>query len=545
MQNIIELAKYMEEQRQAEQETQKETQAQLLIKLAENAELFHNDNGDAYATIPVENHWETHPVRSKRFRLWLGRRFYELAGKPPGSQALSDALGVIEAKALFEGEEKQVFIRVAEKDGSIYIDLANDEWQAVEITSAGWRVIDQPPVKFIRKKGMAALPYPVPGGSLATLRPFINTADEKNWILIVAWLVAALRPTGPYPILTLQGEQGSAKSTTARILRSLVDPSTVPLRTTPREERDLVIAASNGWVLCFDNMSGASLWLSDALCRISTGGGFGTRTLYENDEETLFSFKRPIILNGIDDIAARQDLLDRSLVLYLPSIPENKRREERAIWDEFEKQRPMILGALFDVVSGAMRELPNVNLDRLPRMADFAKWVTAAEKALGWIPGTFMSIYDSNRSEAVELGLESDPVAGAIRSLMDQHQKWEGTPSQLVSLLGRYVPDNVRNRKTWVTSRSIRNRIRRLAPGLRSIGIEYGDFRTAKGRMIVLEKSLTRDDNKATMTINDDEEKLSSLHKPSNHATYDDDDVNDDNNPILSDGYYYEEEDIF
>lgn len=545
MQNIIELAKYMEEQRQAEQETQKETQAQLLIKLAENAELFHNDNGDAYATIPVENHWETHPVRSKRFRLWLGRRFYELAGKPPGSQALSDALGVIEAKALFEGEEKQVFIRVAEKDGAIYVDLANDEWQAVEITPAGWRVIDQPPVKFIRKKGMAALPYPVPGGSLATLRPFINAADEKNWILIVAWLVAALRPTGPYPILTLQGEQGSAKSTTARILRSLVDPSTVPLRTTPRDERDLVIAASNGWVLCFDNMSGASLWLSDALCRISTGGGFGTRTLYENDEETLFSFKRPIILNGIDDIATRQDLLDRSLVLYLPSIPENKRREERAIWDEFEKQRPMILGALFDVVSGAMRELPNVNLDRLPRMADFAKWVTAAEKALGWIPGTFMSIYDSNRSEAVELGLESDPVAGAIRSLMDQQQKWEGTPSQLVSVLGRYVPDNVRNRKTWVTSRSIRNRIRRLAPGLRSIGIEYRDFRTAKGRMIVLEKSLTSDDNKATMTINDDEEKLSSLYKPSNHATYDDDDVNDDNNPILSDGYYYEEEDIF
>ncbi len=291
------------------------TQAATLVRYAEDAELFRTPDGEAYVTFPVAGHRETHAVRSKAVRLWLQRRFYEDHGRPPGAQALQDALGVLEAKAFFEGEEHPVHVRVAEHEGAIYVDLANEAWEVVKITPAGFEIVCDPPVRFRRRKGMLALPHPVIGGSVGALRRFVNLKDAKDWLLLLAWLVQAFRPTSRYPILILQGEQGSAKTTLARMLKATVDPSTTPVRSVPRGEHDLVIAANNSWVMALDNLSGLPHWLSDALCRLSTGGGFSTRTLYENDEETLFDATRPVILNGITDVATRADLLDRAIIL--------------------------------------------------------------------------------------------------------------------------------------------------------------------------------------------------------------------------------------
>src|SRR5262249_30438334 len=158
----------------------------------------------------------------------------------------------------------------------------------VEIDANGWQVVDQSPVKLRRAKAMLALPFPVEGGSVDELRPFLNVADE-DWPLVLAWLVAALRPTGPFPVLCLNVEERSAKSTTTRLLRSLIDPNTAPLRAEPRENRDLAIASNNGWVVALENVSYLPPWLSDALCRLSTGGGFATRTLHTDEDETIFN----------------------------------------------------------------------------------------------------------------------------------------------------------------------------------------------------------------------------------------------------------------
>jgi hypothetical protein len=228
-------------------EERKPTQAELLVGCAEGAEPFHTPEGDAYARIRVDDHFETHLVRSKGYRRWLVRRFYERYGRPPGAQALQDALGLLEARADFDGPESEVYVRVAEHVGAIYVDLANERWEAVEITAGGWRVVSSEanPVRFRRPRGMLPLPAPSRGGTLEELRRLVNDTDEADWRLMVAWLVQALRPTGPYPVLLLQGEQGSAKSTAERLLRALVDPSAAPLRTTPRNEHDLFIAATS------------------------------------------------------------------------------------------------------------------------------------------------------------------------------------------------------------------------------------------------------------------------------------------------------------
>src|SRR5262249_36836984 len=193
-----------------------------------------------------------------------------------------------------------------------------------------------------------------------------------------------LLPKGPFPVLCLHGEQGCGKSTLARLLRLLIDPNAAALRSEPRDPRDLIIAASNSWVVSFDNLSHLKHWLSDALCRLATGGGFSTRELYTDADEILFDAMGPAVLNGIEDLATRGDLLKRSIILTLETISDSQRRTEGDFWREFEVARPRILGALFDVVAAGLKALPTVKLTSLPRMADFARWVRACEPALGW-----------------------------------------------------------------------------------------------------------------------------------------------------------------
>jgi hypothetical protein len=318
--------------RQAEEaaESRANSQATDLVALAAAAELFHDPPGEAYATIEVADHHETWLVKSKGFRRWLARRYHQVHERTPGSQAVQDALGVLEGKALFEGIEAPVYVRLAEDEGTIYLDLANDRWEVVKITRDGWDVVSVSPVKFRRTRGMLPLPYPVRGGSLDALQAFVNVGidAEEDWILLISWLIAAFRPRGPYPVLVLHGEQGSAKSTTVRVLRSLLDPNVAALRADPRDAHDLVIAANNGWVIGLDNLSHLPPWLSDAVCRLATGGGFSTRELYTDNDEVLFDAQRPVILNGIEELATRGDLLDRSLVLHLPTIKDIERKAE-------------------------------------------------------------------------------------------------------------------------------------------------------------------------------------------------------------------------
>ncbi len=237
------------------------TQADILNGLAQTAELFHAADGAGFADLDINGHRETWPIRAKGFRRWLARRFFEETGGAPSSEALQSALNVIEAKAHFDAPERQVHIRVGGLDGRLYLDLGDATWRAVEIDATGWRVIENPLVRFRRASGMKPMPVPVRGGSIETLRSFLNLQTDADFVLVVAWGLACLRNRGPYPVIVLSGEQGSAKSTFSAILRALLDPNTAPLRALPREDRDLFIAASNGHVLAFDNVSGLPAWI--------------------------------------------------------------------------------------------------------------------------------------------------------------------------------------------------------------------------------------------------------------------------------------------
>jgi hypothetical protein len=376
-------------------EGERESQATLLVQLAAEAELFHTRDQDAFATYPIGGHRETSSLRGKGFRLWLRQRFHDTYGKTPGSQAVQDALGVLEGKALFKGTEIPVYVRLAEHDGAIYLDLADAQWRAVKITTSGWEVIHDPPVKFRRPRGMLPLPDPQHGGSLDALRDLVNVPDASSWRLIKAFVVQLLNPHGPYVILIVHGEQGSTKSTLCRVLKRLVDPNKADLRAAPREERDLAIAANNSWVVAYDNLTHLPDWLNDALCRLSTGSGFGTRELFSDDDEILFDSMRPVVINGIEELAQRGDLLDRGIVEYMPALAKGKKRQaEKTFWKKFSVAHPALPGAVLDAVSTALRNSDHEEADDaidLPRMADFAAWVIAACPALGMTSEEFLA----------------------------------------------------------------------------------------------------------------------------------------------------------
>jgi len=494
-----------------------ESQATKLVTLAEVScrELWHTSDDVAYATmigtVTGKSHLEHHRIRSKAFRQWLAKEYYHAFKSAANSEAIQSALNVLEGMALFArpedhkakypgqpcpGREHPAHVRLAEQAGVLYVDLCDEEWRVVIVGPAGWRVGDDQLVRFRRAKGMLPLPVPISGGSVNEIRPFVNVTDE-DWPLLLGWLLTAMRPRGPYPVLCLHGEQGSAKSTTARVLRALTDPSSAPLRTEPKEPRDLMIAASNSAVLAFDNLSRVPAWLSDALCRLSTGGGFSTRELYTDGEEVIFDAMRPVILTGIEELATRSDLLDRAVLLTLPTIPEDRRLPEAEFWAAFNSVAPSILGALLTAVSDALRNLPTMKLPRLPRMADFALWATAGERALGLADGAFLAAYQGNRQGANELAIECSPVAGALLGLFESSPTWTGTASDLLGALEEKADERTRRQPGWPKGpRALAGIIKRLAPNLRRMGIEV-DTTGHIGRGTAKRKAITLIRNEA------------------------------------------------
>lgn len=476
----------------------KETKAARIIKLIEKAELFHTPDKKTFATIPVNLHQETYALKSTQFKQWINREFWLTHQESIHPPAMAEALGALEGKALYDGKEREVYTRIAEHEGKIYLDLCDNHWRVVEIASSGWHVIETKdcPVKFRRMKSMLPLPVPKHGGSVKELRALLNLNEENQpqWVLIISWLIAAFRPNAPYPVLAVHGEQGSAKSTTCRMLRALIDPNAASLRSAPKDEQDLIIAANNSHVSAFDNLSHISDSMSDILCRLSTGGGYARRELYTNDDEVIFDLRRPIILNGITEIITKSDLLDRSILVYLPRITEDRRREESVIWEEFESAKPCILGALLDAVSVALAKLPNTKLEKLPRMADFAKWATAAETGLGLEPGSFLNAYTSNRNDANDLALEASPIAIEIREAFKNQTCWEGSSSNLLELLNRRIEARHENPKTklgWAKSpKGLTDKLKVLAPNLRSAGFEVIPGRL-NGRSHVIIRNLS------------------------------------------------------
>jgi hypothetical protein len=461
--------------------------AEQLLCFAADYDLFHSPEHIGFADIKINGYRETFALNSKEFKSFLEHDFYKKTGAAPSPDAVTQTVNILKARATYDAPERPVHVRVAQGNGCFYLDLGDGERRAIEITATGWSVVDNPPVRFCRPAGMRPLPLPERGGSIDDLRQFLNVQDDNDFVLIVAWLLAAFRPQGPYAVLAVSGGQGSAKSSLSKLVRSLVDPNVSPARSIPSNARDIFIAAKSGHVVPFDNISSLSNWISDALCQLATGAGYVARQLRTDFDQVFFEASRPIILNGIGGFIDRSDLADRTIFVSLPPILSYRPEDE--LRNAFDAARPRILGALLDGVVYGLQKLPNVCLNNCWRMADFAKFATACEGAFR-TPGTFAVAYSNNRDQAIGEMLDADPVADAVVGLMKPIAKWVGISARLLDALAKVAGSGARERGWPKTPGLLSRRLTRSEPLLRCRGIEVTRDRAGRrgDRLITLTK---------------------------------------------------------
>lgn len=485
----------------------KRSQADRLVELVEAStiELFRDQFGEPQARGRVDGHWETWSLGSRvnRCRRWLATELWLSERKVPGPQAITAALNVIEARAC-AGPMIVLHNRVAAHEDSFFYDMSDDSWRAVKITAGGWSLVNDPPPLFWRYSHQQAQVEPDPAGDLLDLLGFINVRDAGDQLLILVYLVGCLVPGYPHPILVSYGPQGSAKTTFLRVLQRVIDPSIVEVMSFPHDSDDLAPMLANHWAPYFDNVSYLPDWLSDALCRASTGQGLPRRRLYTDRDEVIFLIKHCVGLTGINAAPTHSDLLDRCLFFGLPQIPDNERRTEAAFWSDFEAQRPALVGGAFNALAKAMELYPRIDLPEVSRMADFAHWGCAIAQALGSSQAQFLTAYKSDIERRHEEAVRANPVAEMITALLKDRLYWNGTASDLLIDLTNLAKEQRVSTaiKFWPQSaHTLVRALNRVIPNLEAEGyvVSVGDRVGKKGtRMISLERPGTAEESEAT-----------------------------------------------
>ncbi|MEY4719621.1 MAG: hypothetical protein RL563_2239 [Pseudomonadota bacterium] len=438
-------------------------------------EFVHDADRHAIAIIPYDDHREVWRVDSSGYEEWLRAAYWRAKHIGVTDTVIKSALATLTAAAVNDGEEIEVHIRAAEGDAGYYIDLCDASWRAVSVTTSGWCILERSPVYFIRNQSMRPLPEPMRGGDVGMLWQHTNIPATSR-LLVLAWLLECFRPNTPFPVIELVGEQGSAKSTTQSVLRSLVDPNKVMLRGRPKTVEDVFVAAANNWLVSYENLSSLTAEQQDAFCTLATGGGFASRQLHTNGEEHVMETKRPVVLNGIAVVATRPDLIDRVIHVDMPTIASHARRDNADTADSWHRDCAQVFGAMLDIFSAALRILPTVKLTNKQRMADYERFGEAVARALGFEPGVFQLQYGECVRAGIDRALEGNTVAQVLDKCIQGRLlpwNWQGTASQLYDYLTSHSYAEGCDRTTWPRSaKGLTDQLRRIAPAFRAKGVE-------------------------------------------------------------------------
>lgn len=497
-----------------------------LFNMVRGHQLFYTHDGE-FIVVEQNGKRITHRIASDGFALWCRYLYLRHKDALLSLENVSQVVQSLRALCRIEGVEMPAFVRTASHGGKIYIDLCNSEFEAVEVDASGWRIVTDYPIFFRRPEGMQEIPKPAPGDNATVWKEFgdlLNVGDERNYALIVSWLCFALVPPTEdvdCPILSVHGQQGSAKTTLCRIVRQTVDPNDGYMVTYVREERDVVTAAENARVFCLDNQTVIPGWLNSLLASMVTGGPHRCRQLFHDDgSERFFKGQPALIINGIPPTIGELDLNDRALKLNLPSLEDNY-RSKREVMEHWHGLRPVLFSAILDAMVVGLRNRDAASQwlkgKKLPRMTDYMIWSVACEGLFpGAAPGAFPSfsepfydVYWSNIAAAAEESLD-DPLIQAVLSFLDKRKTYKGMAAPLFASLVEEAVSNLIDwdaynslaQNEWNEQRRMKDdarkqlaankgfpthakhcglRLRQIAPILRRVGVVLRSKPTNKG----------------------------------------------------------------
>ena len=441
--------------------------------------LFHDELGNALISIDGTGA-NVFKIRSKDFKSWLANLWWKKYKKGVSQPIIDTAVITLEGMALHEGEKIVMHTRIASLNGDWFYDLGDG--RAVKITESGWEVLTEPPIIFYRYSHQRPQVEPIRGGRVEDMfDAMLHPDDQNEKLLLQLWLLAAFMPDMYHPILLVHGEQGSRKTTLFKMLRSLIDPSVLETINVRKDIAEFIQQASHHYFLPIDNLSQIKPDLSDLLCRLVTGEGFSKRELFTNDSDIIYSFQRVIGLNGINLVADKPDLLDRSLIIKL--TPPGSYIDEREVFEKLNLARPKILGMIFDLMVKTKQELPNImDTPELAayRMAGFAKQSLAIGRALGCTDQQVFNALQYNRDMQHGHVMESSLLLQQVVTFMQDKTEWEGTANELADELKKLTGNDGGDVKSVPSANWIKRRIAEIIPTLRAQQINFVEKRGSR-----------------------------------------------------------------
>lgn len=424
-------------------------------------------------------------IGGSQFKDFVQRIYYNVYKDTINDNQIKDVSGILRATVLFESPEKQVYFRTAAISETLtFIDLADNQNTIIEVTPDGWKKAEEPEVVFFRPPNIRPLPMPTKNGNIELLKKFLNLKNESDFVLIRTLLPFILRGRpgnrGSYAALCLTGPEGSAKSTSTKILKSIVDPGTPETRTPGNDVRDLYIGAARCHVLNLDNLSHITRDYNDALCSIISGGGFARKLNYSDDEEMIFEACNMVFFNGIS-IKLMPDLMSRNIQIELNAISENQRKTEAELWQELEEVKPQILSAILTALSNALKEYEKGFVTPpLPRLADFGKFSIALERGNGWMEGETLEALKSNYEDGLEAIAEENPLLSTLADELQKRRRLRGTAAEILQILNSAADEKIQRLEVWPkTPAGLGNILSRQYNVLKKMGIniERGEGR--------------------------------------------------------------------
>lgn len=456
-----------------------ESQADRLVSMALESYILHTtDKGEVFM-VPVEGPRIPRQLRGGKtsLRASLAAAYRRKLGKVPSQAALADAMTVLEGEAE-DLEPTPLHLRVAEDtdSGVSWVDIGDQTGEAIWISPEGWG-IGQPPMMMRRTALTAPFPRPVAGATIADLNilwKFMNVAVEDRPLILAIIVASLLYPNQPHAIVLYQGEAGTAKTTNARRVVDLTDPSTAGVQRRPKSEDDWIAAVTPQWTVALDNLPGViPEWLSDALCCASTGDSYRKRKLFTDSETSVVEFMRQVVLTGIDVGTLATDLADRIVPIDLEVIDPAERLTETRLNAEWAKVYPTVLGAVLALAAEVRKLAPDIDLEEAPRMADYAHTLAAVDKALGT---SGLARYVEKQARVAASTLGDDPFISAVMALVQKlGGSVEGTSATLLDLAEepyrRLNPTWKPTDRRWPkTARQATQRLKVYGPAIRKSG---------------------------------------------------------------------------